>query len=98
MVPKKHLCSLQKGRGDVKKKGKVDPYAYVPLEKAQLNRRYEMMSVFMHLFFKYLFFYHNLNFIHRKKAKLQGQFKGMVRGAKKGALSGKRTLQKKKKA
>ncbi|KAI7805897.1 RRP12-like protein [Triplophysa rosa] len=29
----------KKGRGDVKKKGKVDPYAYVPLEKAQLNRR-----------------------------------------------------------
>lgn len=29
----------KKGRGDVKKKGKVDPYAYVPLMKAQLNRR-----------------------------------------------------------
>lgn len=31
----------QKGKGDVKKKGKLDPYAYVPLKKAQLNRRYE---------------------------------------------------------
>uniref|UniRef100_A0A8C2F0Z8 Ribosomal RNA processing 12 homolog n=1 Tax=Cyprinus carpio TaxID=7962 RepID=A0A8C2F0Z8_CYPCA len=49
----------KKGKGDVKKSGKCDPYAYVPLKKAQLNRR--------------------------KKAKLQGQFKGMVRGAKKGA-------------
>uniref|UniRef100_A0A672PV44 Uncharacterized protein n=1 Tax=Sinocyclocheilus grahami TaxID=75366 RepID=A0A672PV44_SINGR len=48
----------KKGKGDVKKAGKCDPYAYVPLKKAQLNRR--------------------------KKAKLQGQFKGMVRGAKKG--------------
>lgn len=32
--------SPQKGKGDVKKKGKLDPYAYVPLKKAQLNRRY----------------------------------------------------------
>uniref|UniRef100_A0A3B5LVL1 Ribosomal RNA processing 12 homolog n=1 Tax=Xiphophorus couchianus TaxID=32473 RepID=A0A3B5LVL1_9TELE len=30
-----------KGKGDVKKKGKVDPYAYIPLKKDQLNRRYE---------------------------------------------------------
>ncbi|KAM9365254.1 RRP12-like protein [Pholidichthys leucotaenia] len=29
----------KKGKGDVKKKGKVDPYAYVPLNKTQLNRR-----------------------------------------------------------
>uniref|UniRef100_A0A8D3E909 Ribosomal RNA processing 12 homolog n=1 Tax=Scophthalmus maximus TaxID=52904 RepID=A0A8D3E909_SCOMX len=28
-----------KGKGDVKKKGKLDPYAYIPLKKAQLNRR-----------------------------------------------------------
>uniref|UniRef100_A0A8C8HEE8 Ribosomal RNA-processing protein 12-like conserved domain-containing protein n=1 Tax=Oncorhynchus tshawytscha TaxID=74940 RepID=A0A8C8HEE8_ONCTS len=54
----------KKGKGDVKRKGKVDPYAYIPLRKAQLN--------------------------HRKKAKMQGQFKGMVRGAQKGAQSGKR--------
>ncbi|KAJ8014068.1 hypothetical protein DPEC_G00036410 [Dallia pectoralis] len=54
----------KKGKGDVKRKGKVDPYAYIPLKKSQLNRR--------------------------KKAKMQGQFKGMVRGAQKGALSGKK--------
>ncbi|KAL2083097.1 hypothetical protein ACEWY4_020870 [Coilia grayii] len=54
----------KKGKGDVKRKGKDDPYAYIPLKKAQLNRR--------------------------KKAKLQGQFKGIVRGAHKGALSAKR--------
>ncbi|XP_048061220.1 RRP12-like protein [Megalobrama amblycephala] len=60
----------KKGKGDVKKEGKCDPYAYVPLKKSQLNRR--------------------------KKAKLQGQFKGMVRGAKKGALSGTRILKKRK--
>ncbi|XP_069574022.1 RRP12-like protein [Brachyistius frenatus] len=62
----------KKGKGDVKKKGKLDPYAYVPLKKAQLN--------------------------HRKRAKLQGQFKGMVRGAKKGALSGKKMQKNKRKA
>lgn len=61
----------KKGKGDVKKKGKHDPYAYIPLKKDQLNRR--------------------------KKAKLQGQFKGMVRGAKKGALAGKRMHKNKKK-
>lgn len=34
-------CVTQKGKGDVKKKGKLDPYAYIPLKKAQLNRRYQ---------------------------------------------------------
>ncbi|XP_076021629.1 RRP12-like protein [Genypterus blacodes] len=29
----------KKGKGDVKKEGKLDPYAYIPLRKAQLNRR-----------------------------------------------------------
>uniref|UniRef100_A0A8C7YIL2 Ribosomal RNA processing 12 homolog n=1 Tax=Oryzias sinensis TaxID=183150 RepID=A0A8C7YIL2_9TELE len=29
----------KKGKGDVKKKGKLDPYAYIPLKKSQLNRR-----------------------------------------------------------
>ncbi|KAG7511906.1 RRP12 [Solea senegalensis] len=29
----------KKGKGDVKKKGKLDPYAYIPLKKDQLNRR-----------------------------------------------------------
>lgn len=62
----------KKGKGDVKKKGKLDPYAYIPLKKAQLN--------------------------HRKRAKLQGQFKGMMRGAQKGALSGKKMQKKKRKA
>uniref|UniRef100_A0A7N8XT35 Ribosomal RNA processing 12 homolog n=1 Tax=Mastacembelus armatus TaxID=205130 RepID=A0A7N8XT35_9TELE len=33
------LYLFQKGKGDVKKKGKLDPYAYIPLKKAQLNRR-----------------------------------------------------------
>ncbi|XP_044856219.1 RRP12-like protein isoform X2 [Mauremys mutica] len=27
------------GRGDVKKKGRLDPYAYIPLNRAKLNRR-----------------------------------------------------------
>ncbi|GCC34024.1 hypothetical protein chiPu_0012497 [Chiloscyllium punctatum] len=58
-----------KGRGDVKQRGKLDPFAYVPLNKSQLNRR--------------------------KKAKICGQFKGLVRAARKGAEAGRR-LQKKK--
>ncbi|KAG5831684.1 hypothetical protein ANANG_G00306350 [Anguilla anguilla] len=29
----------KKGKGDIKQKGKCDPYAYIPLRKAQLNRR-----------------------------------------------------------
>ncbi|XP_048865791.1 RRP12-like protein isoform X2 [Brienomyrus brachyistius] len=62
----------KKAKGDVTKKGKCDPYAYIPLKKAQLNRR--------------------------KRAKLQGQFKGIVRGAQKGARSGRSQLKKKKKA
>ncbi|KAG7270061.1 hypothetical protein CRUP_012062 [Coryphaenoides rupestris] len=35
-----------KGKGDVKKTGKVDPYAYIPLRKAQLNRR-ELFGVWV---------------------------------------------------
>ncbi|XP_051935458.1 RRP12-like protein isoform X1 [Hippocampus zosterae] len=62
----------KKGKGDVKKTGKLDPYAYIPLRKAQLNRR--------------------------KRAKLQGQFKGMVRGAQKGALSGRKMQKSKRRA
>ncbi|KAF7642791.1 hypothetical protein LDENG_00250760 [Lucifuga dentata] len=33
----------KKGKGDIKQKGKLDPYAYIPLKKAQLNRRYEQL-------------------------------------------------------
>lgn len=29
----------QKGKGDVKKKGRLDPYAYIPLNRSKLNRR-----------------------------------------------------------
>ncbi|KAJ8361402.1 hypothetical protein SKAU_G00179270 [Synaphobranchus kaupii] len=29
----------KKGKGDIKKKGACDPYAYIPLKKAHLNRR-----------------------------------------------------------
>ncbi|KAG8435420.1 hypothetical protein GDO86_013382 [Hymenochirus boettgeri] len=52
----------KKGKGDVKQKGKHDPYAYFPLNKAKLNRR--------------------------KKAKMQGTFKGLVKAAQRGAQSG----------
>ncbi|XP_063291043.1 RRP12-like protein isoform X1 [Pelobates fuscus] len=54
----------KKGKGDVKQKGKHDPYAYIPLNKATLNRR--------------------------KKAKIQGQFKGFVKAAQRGAQTGRK--------
>ncbi|XP_060581938.1 RRP12-like protein [Ruditapes philippinarum] len=54
----------KKGGGDVKKVGKHDPYAYVPLDFTSLNKR--------------------------KQAKMKGQFKNLVRGAKKGAAKGKK--------
>ena len=31
--------TLQKAGGDIKRKGKPDPYAYVPLNFQQLNKR-----------------------------------------------------------
>lgn len=51
-----------KARGDVKRSGKPDPFAYVPLARSALNKR--------------------------KKAKMEGQFKGLVRAARKGATAG----------
>lgn len=30
----------QKAKGDVKKKGRLDPYAYIPLNRTKLNHRY----------------------------------------------------------
>nr|XP_014335413.1 PREDICTED: RRP12-like protein [Bos mutus] len=52
----------KKAKGDVKKKGRLDPYAYIPLNRTKLN--------------------------HRKKMKLQGQFKGLVRAAQRGSHVG----------
>ncbi|GFQ65981.1 RRP12-like protein, partial [Trichonephila clavata] len=51
----------KKAGGDVKK-GKFDPYAYIPFNKQLLNRR--------------------------KQIKVKGQFKSIVRAAKKGAVTG----------
>lgn len=52
----------KKAKGDVKKSGAPDPYAYVPLNRGLLNKR--------------------------KRLKQEGQFKGLVRAARKGAASG----------
>ncbi|KAM4852776.1 RRP12-like protein isoform 2-T2 [Thomomys bottae] len=52
----------KKAKGDVKKKGRLDPYAYIPLNRTKLNRR--------------------------KKVKLQGQFKGLVKAAQRGSQMG----------
>ncbi|XP_006880133.1 PREDICTED: RRP12-like protein isoform X2 [Elephantulus edwardii] len=52
----------RKAKGDMKKKGRLDPYAYIPLSKARLNRR--------------------------KKVKMQGQFKGLVKAAQRGSQTG----------
>nr|CAG4647640.1 EOG090X00E0 [Moina brachiata]SVE92835.1 EOG090X00E0 [Moina brachiata] len=51
-----------KARGDVKRQGKPDPFAYVTLSRSALNKR--------------------------KTAKMQGQFKNLVRAARDGAAAG----------
>ena len=55
---------LQRAHGDVKVKGRPEPYAYVPLMGQKLNPR--------------------------KRAKLAGQFRGVVRKAKAGSAAGTR--------
>ncbi|XP_058825094.1 RRP12-like protein [Topomyia yanbarensis] len=52
----------KKAQGDMLKKGKHEPFAYVPLSRNSLNRR--------------------------KRAKNAGQFKSIVKGARKGAAAG----------
>ncbi|XP_062958060.1 RRP12-like protein isoform X2 [Cynocephalus volans] len=52
----------KKAKGDVKKRGRLDPYAYIPLSRTRLSRR--------------------------KKVKLQGQFKGLVKAAQRGSQVG----------
>lgn len=52
----------KKAGGDMMKKGKMSPYAYVQFSKERLNKR--------------------------KKAKFEGQFTSLVRGARKGAAKG----------
>ena len=54
----------KKAKGDMKGKGGLDPYAYVPLERGSLNRR--------------------------KRAKFEGQFKGLVKAAQQGSVKGKK--------
>ena len=33
------VCVLQRAKGDVKKKGQLAPYAYIPLKRELLNKR-----------------------------------------------------------
>lgn len=40
----------KKAKGDIKKKGKLDPYAYLPLRRSNLNKRFLFISSF-HIFF-----------------------------------------------
>ncbi|XP_018335052.1 RRP12-like protein [Agrilus planipennis] len=61
----------KKAGGDIKKKDKADPYAYLPLKRNFLNKR--------------------------KKAKLRGQFKNIVKSAKIGAKKGSKANKKIKK-
>lgn len=34
-----YLSAFQKAKGDLKKQGQLDPYAYIPLNRERLNRR-----------------------------------------------------------
>jgi len=58
----------KKASGDVKKKDKLDPYAYVPLQIQSLNKR--------------------------KRAKSSGQFKNLVKSARRGAQKGQKQQKK----
>lgn len=40
--------STKKAKGDMKKKGKLDPYAYIPLSRNTLNKRQDEMFFFIH--------------------------------------------------
>ncbi|XP_057307990.1 RRP12-like protein [Hydractinia symbiolongicarpus] len=60
----------KKAGGDMKLKGKPDPYAYIPLDRQKLNKR--------------------------KKAKLSGQFHGMVKATRKGAAAANKYKKKRK--
>ena len=39
----------QKAKGDVKKKGRLDPYAYIPLNRTKLNHRYAVCRLGWHV-------------------------------------------------
>ncbi len=56
------LSLPQRAKGDVKKKGQLDPYAYIPLNRQKLNRR--------------------------KRAKMSGEFSGLMKKAAKGSATG----------
>ena len=38
------ILYFQKAKGDTKKKGRPDPYTYVPLDHKALNKRYSYLS------------------------------------------------------
>lgn len=70
---------LQKAKGDVKLKGKPDPYAYVPLDFRKLNKRYTSRNTIVcSTYCDFLFV------CSRKSAKLKGQFHGLMSAASKG--------------
>lgn len=52
----------KKAKGDMKRKGRLEPYAYIPLNRTKFNCR--------------------------KKVKLQGQFKGLVKASQRGSQVG----------
>ena len=93
---------MKKAKGDMKKKGKPDPYAYVPLARSTLNKRY-FSQVSRCILSSKIFLFNMIDFIQnildyqlnvlfffffRKRTKNDGQFKNIMKGAKKGAIAG----------
>ena len=39
MNDRRHSFYFQRAKGDIKKKGQLEPYAYIPLNRQKLNRR-----------------------------------------------------------
>lgn len=49
--------TTKKAKGDMKKKGKLDPFAYIPLSRNTLNKRYANFVVFINLIVLHTFIY-----------------------------------------
>ena len=81
--------------GDIKKKGMPDPYAYIPLTRNTLNRRwiFHNSCIDCHYFLIVNLILPLKHF--RKKKKSAGQFKSIVRSAKKGAATGNKNFKSK---
>ena len=82
------LFSHQRARGDVKQRGKPDPYAYIQLNRQKLNKRLAKQL-------KVVFSDEDTSTSLRKQTKLSGQFNSFLKKGKRGSSTGTKLLNKK---